>query len=495
MRKLMGVFILSLLITVVVMPTFINEGRIFRVHAQDNEIIIGVVTSRSGVLSYYGDMEINGLILGLMYELNINDFEIVETNFEWKLTWGDKVIRIVAEDDVDPSTGLPDASIASQKAKLLIEDKKADILQGCASSDSAIAVSKVASQYGVVFLVSPAADSDVTGKYFNRYTFQISSNTWHDALTGADWAVKNLGKKFAFIAPAYSWGYSTVEKWKAVIEKAGGTVVDIEYAPLTTTDFTPYLKKILDSDAEVLIPVWSGSSAINLYQQMKELGIYEKMNVTSGIPDVATYNLVLFQYLPTYIGMMKYAWSLPDNDVNNWLIDKYVELFKQSKLPTMGALIPAFPLPDLFVGNGFMTGQAIALALKKTNGDTSADALISALEGLEFDSPKGKAKIRAEDHRTIQDMYIAQMVWDNTTIKNYYDSPDELGAFWNYTWVYGMFVPKLIDTYESVTPPIETGFVLTPFMVQIIMITIILIVVLVGAVAFYYFRIKKREAT
>lgn len=423
---------------------------------EDQEIKIGVVTARSGALGYYGDMEINGMILGLMYELGIDTFQTVTVNMEWTLNWNGKTIRIIAEDDVDPSTGVSDPSIAASKARKLIEEDNVDILQGCASSDSAIAVEQIAEQYGVVFLVSPAADSDITAKYFNRYTFQISSNTWHDALAGATWAVENLGKKFAFIAPAYSWGYSTVKSWSKVIEDNGGEVVDIEYAPLTTTDFSPYINRIKTSGAEVLIPVWAGSGAITLYAQIKSLGVYDVMNVTSGIPDLVVLNLLLSAYLPAYKGMMKYCWNLPDNDVNDWLINKYVELYKTSSLPTMGVYLPAFPLPDLFVGNGFIVGQAIGLALKKTNGDTSANALISALEGLEFDSPKGRVTIRASDHRTIQDMYIAEITLDNTSLKQYYNITD-IPAIYQPFYTNGFLAPKLIEVKHRVTPPDEVS--------------------------------------
>jgi len=48
-------------------------------------------------------------------------------------------------------------------------------------------------------------------------------------------------------------------------------------------------------------------------------------------------------------------------------------------------------------------------ALKKTGGDTSSAALIEAMEGLEFDGPKGKIFIRPEDHVAIQDMYILRL--------------------------------------------------------------------------------------
>ena len=44
-------------------------------------------------------------------------------------------------------------------------------------------------------------------------------------------------------------------------------------------------------------------------------------------------------------------------------------------------------------------------ALKKTNGDTKADSLIKAMEGMSFDTPKGKMTFRKEDHQAMQSMY------------------------------------------------------------------------------------------
>jgi len=484
MKKILPIIIAILVITYPVSFMASLSGTTWT--AQEvNEIKIGVVTSRSGALGYYGDMEINGMILGLMYELNIPDFEILVPNMQWKLTYQDKTIYIIAEDDVDPQTGLPDPSIAAQKAKKLIEEDGVHILQGSASSDSAIAITSIAEQYKVVFLVSPAADADITAKYFNKYVFQISSTTWHDAIAGGTWAVENLGKKFAFIAPDYSWGYATVKCWSEVIKKHGGEVVDIEYAPLTTTDFTPYIQRILASGAEVLIPVWAGGNAIYLYAQLKDLGVYEQMNVTSGIPDLATLNLVLAQYLPAYTGMMKYAWCLPDNAVNDWLVNKYVELYKEERLPTMGVFLPAFPLPDLFVGNGFIVGQAIARALLATNWNPSSDALIRALEGMEFDSPKGRIKIRETDHRVIQDMYIARIVFDNETLGQYYENISYLPELYQPLYKYGFLRPELIETIERVSPPVEVQVGPSSFVIQIASIAVILIIVAIVGVIYY----------
>ena len=49
--------------------------------------------------------------------------------------------------------------------------------------------------------------------------------------------------------------------------------------------------------------------------------------------------------------------------------------------------------------------MAIVTALKKTNGDTNTNKLISTMEGMSFDTPKGKMTFRKEDHQAMQSMY------------------------------------------------------------------------------------------
>ena len=49
--------------------------------------------------------------------------------------------------------------------------------------------------------------------------------------------------------------------------------------------------------------------------------------------------------------------------------------------------------------------MALVTALKKTQGDTSSAKLIQAMEGMSFDTPKGKMTFRKEDHQAMQSMY------------------------------------------------------------------------------------------
>lgn len=362
-------------------------------------IKIGVITDRSGALASYGEMEVNGLYLGIEYATSGTNKVL------------DRDIQIIVEDDV----GNP-AQAVSKATKLILDDG-VDFLQGCASSACASAVQAVADEYGVIFMVAPAADEKITGEGYNNYTFRTSSSTWQDAFTGGPFATAYLGKTFAFLAPDYSWGYSGVNTWSYAIQKTGGQVVHVEYAPTSTVNFAPYLNRIIAADPDCFIPMWSGSGALNLFPAMSDLGIYDKMNVTSGIGDL--FSLQLLGVAINFTGMTKYAYTLPNNTVNDWLVNTWKARYDSNTLPVKTSL--TLPVPDLFVESSFAAGQAIVYAVQNA-GSTQAEDVIHALEGLSFAAPKGQMYIRPEDHQALQSMYIAQVYNDTTSWINNYHS-------------------------------------------------------------------------
>jgi branched-chain amino acid transport system substrate-binding protein len=48
---------------------------------------------------------------------------------------------------------------------------------------------------------------------------------------------------------------------------------------------------------------------------------------------------------------------------------------------------------------------AVVEAIKKVNGDMKTEKLITAMEGMSFNTPKGKMTFRKEDHQAMQSMY------------------------------------------------------------------------------------------
>ena len=101
--------------------------------------------------------------------------------------------------------------------------------------------------------------------------------------------------------------------------------------------------------------------------------------------------MVAYKQFPGMEGALYYYFGIPKNPVNEWLVANH---YKQFKAP-----------PDFFTAGGMSAAIAVVEALKKTNGDTNTNKLIAAMEGMSFETPKGKMTFRKEDHQAMQDMY------------------------------------------------------------------------------------------
>jgi branched-chain amino acid transport system substrate-binding protein len=97
-------------------------------------------------------------------------------------------------------------------------------------------------------------------------------------------------------------------------------------------------------------------------------------------------------------GATYYYFGIPKNAANQWLVS---ENYKRYQSP-----------PDFFTAGGMAAAMAIVEALKKTNGDTNTEKLISTMEGMSFETPKGKMTFRREDHQAMQSMYAFKIKVD-----------------------------------------------------------------------------------
>jgi ABC-type branched-subunit amino acid transport system ATPase component/ABC-type branched-subunit amino acid transport system substrate-binding protein len=362
-------------------------------------------------MDYYGTMQVRGLELGIEYA----------TQGSWRAAG--RSIELIIEDDAgDPTTG-------ARKARELIEQQEVDILQGGVSSATAIVLAGIADEYRRLLLVEPAAADSITGEHFNRYVFRTAVTVGQDAAAGGQYAVENLGQTFCFIAPDYAFGRQSTAAWKRVIEEHGGqTLADI-LVPPDTTDFTPYLQEMLDSGADVVVQSWAGAGYRELFSQMRDLGVFEKMKVTGGLGDREARHALGMDGVGM-VGICKYSYVLPDNPINDWLTERHTERHGEP--------------PDLFTGGGFAAGVALVEALKRTRGNPDADALIPVMEGMSFEGPKGTYTFRPQDHQALQPMYVVEMVED----------PDP-----DHPWA----IPQLIQEIapEESAPPVVKPVVLT----------------------------------
>ena len=89
-------------------------------------------------------------------------------------------------------------------------------------------------------------------------------------------------------------------------------------------------------------------------------------------------------------GATYYYYDIPKNPVNDWLVAEHKKRFNAP--------------PDFFTAGGFAAAMATVAAVEKAKS-TDSEKLIAAMEGMEFDTPKGKMVFRKEDHQALQSMY------------------------------------------------------------------------------------------
>ncbi|UII56923.1 substrate-binding domain-containing protein [Cytobacillus spongiae] len=337
-------------------------------------IKIGVLASQTGGLEAYGEQTLRGFELGLDYATN-GTMEVE----------GRKIEFIVEDTETKPE-------VAVQKATKLLEEDQVDFLVGSSSSGDTLAVLPLAEEYEKVMVVEPAVADSITGSEFNKYIFRTARNSSQDAVAGAA-AIADKGVKIATFAPDYSFGRDGVAAFKEAAIKLGAEIVHEEYADPAATDFTSNIQKVIDSEPDYLFVIWAGANSP--WNQIADMKVQEKgIKISTGAPDIAA--LATMEPLVGMEGFTVYYHDLPSNDVNDWLVEEHKKRFDGD-------------VPDLFTPGGMSAAIAIVEAIKKTAGDTNADTLIEAMEGMSFESPKGKMTFRPEDHQALQTLYAIKL--------------------------------------------------------------------------------------
>jgi branched-chain amino acid transport system substrate-binding protein len=270
-------------------------------------------------------------------------------------------------------------------------DDKVDLAVGPTASPIALAMLPVAEEYRKILLVEPAVADSITGDKWNKYIFRTGRNSSQDAISNAV-ALDKPGTVIATLAQDYAFGRDGVKAFKDALKNA--KIVHEEYLPQNTTDFTAGIQRVVDalkgqSGRKVIEVIWAGGTPPYNALAAQELAKRYQIEVFTGgniLPAMAAY-----KNFPGMEGATYYYFGIPKNPVNEWLVANH---YKQFKAP-----------PDFFTAGGMSAGIAIVEALKKTNGDTNTNKLIAAMEGMSFESPKGKMTFRKEDHQAMQSMY------------------------------------------------------------------------------------------
>jgi branched-chain amino acid transport system substrate-binding protein len=337
------------------------------------EIRIAHIYGKTGALEAYAKQSHDGLMLGLEYATD-GTMEID----------GQKIVVIEKDTQLKPENG-----------KALLEeaygDDNVDIAVGPVSSGVALAMLPVAEEYEKILIVEPAVADSITGENYNRYIFRTGRNSSQDAVSNAI-ALAGPNVKIATLAQDYAFGRDGIAAFREALEGTGAEIVHEEYAATDATDFTASAERIFNAMKDVegdkkLFVIWAGGNNPLSKIQAMDPSRFGIQMATGGNILAA---LSAYKEFPGMEGATYYYYENPNNEVNDWLVKTHQERFGSP--------------PDFFTAGGMSAGIAVVEAIRKAGG-TDTEALITAMEGMEWMTPKGKMMFRAEDHQALQSMY------------------------------------------------------------------------------------------
>lgn len=353
--------------TIIALPFFLSVG------ALAEPIRIAHVYGKTGPFEAYAKQSHDGLMLGILYATR-GTFAI-----------DGRAIEVIEKDTrMDPDIG------RSLLEEAYAEDN-VDLAIGPVSSSVALAMLSVAEDYKKILLVEPAVADAITGTSGNRYIFRTGRNSSQDAVANAV-AIGRPGVKIATFAQDNAFGRNGIAVIREALTRTGADIVHEEYLPTDSNDFTDAGQRIFDALREsqgdrIVFFHWVGSG--------DPMGKIQAMNPQRFDIRFATGGNILSAmvgYKP-FVGIegaTYYYFESPDNEINDWLVEQHLDRFGTP--------------PDFLAAGGMAAGIAAVEAIRQA-GSTDTEALISVMEGMRFDTPKGEMMFRAEDHQALQSMY------------------------------------------------------------------------------------------
>ena len=288
-----------------------------------------------------------------------------------------------------------DAGVADTTRRLvqeLVVNDKVNVLAGFGLTPLALAAAPLASKAKVPMVVMAAATSAITEA--SPFVVRTAQAVPQVAMPLGEWAPKNGIKKVVTLVSDYGPGQDA-EKWfKEPFVKAGGAVPEALRVPLANPDFAPFLQRASDAAPDaVFIFVPSGVGAAFM-KQFAERGLKDKGVKLIGLGDVVDDELLN---------------SIGDVALGTITSQHYSAAHDS---PENKAFVAAFEAANPGMRPNFMAiggwdGMAlIDKAAAKAGPGASGQALLDAMKGEKWTSPRGPIEIDAKTRDIVQNIYV-----------------------------------------------------------------------------------------
>ncbi|HEU6441184.1 MAG TPA: ABC transporter substrate-binding protein [Microvirga sp.] len=307
-----------------------------------------------------------------------------------------KKIQLIVKDD----TGVAD--VTKRLAQELIVNEKVGVIAGFGLTPLALASAPLATQAKVPAVVMAAATATITeaSPYIVRTSFTLPQAT----VPMADWASENGIKKVVTLVSDYGPGIDAEKAFTGAFSAKGGQVENLR-VPLANPDFSPFLQKVADAKPDALFVFVPSGVGAQFMKQFVERGLDKSGikligpgdvtddDILNGMGDVALGAITTQHYSAAH--------DSPENKA-------FVEAFKKANNGMR---------PNFMAVGGYDGMHLIYEGLKKSEG-AGGEALINAMKGLSWTSPRGPVTIDPQTRDIIQNIYVRKVERVNGELYN-----------------------------------------------------------------------------
>lgn len=342
-------------------------------HAQDNTFKIGMVLPLTGPFASTGKQLEAAARLYLAQHGDTVD---------------GKKVQLIIKDD----TGTPD--VTKRLVQDLVVAEKVQVLAGFGLTPLAFAGAPIATQSKTPMVVMAAATSSITAA--SPYIVRTSFTVPQVITILADWAAKNNIKKVVSLVTDYAPGVDSEKYFSQQFVAQGGQMVETLRVPLRNPDFAPFLQKVRDAKPDALFTFVPSGAGSALMKQFAERGL-DKAGIRLIAEGSVTDDDILDSMGDVALGVVSthhYSAAHPSA-----LNQQFVQAFAKAN---NGAR------PNFMAVGGY-DGMRVILEAAKVSRGAGGQALLEAMKGQSFESPRGPMQIDPVTRDVVQNVYIRKV--------------------------------------------------------------------------------------
>ena len=298
---------------------------------------------------------------------------------------GGRPIEIVLRDDA----GVADTT--RRLAQELVVNEKVAVLAGFGLTPLALAAAPLATRAKVPMVVMAAATSSITEA--SPFVVRTSQTVPQVTAPMAEWAARNGMRRVVTVVSDYGPGLDAERWFREPFLKAGGQVPEALRVPLANPDFAPFLQRARDASPDaVFIFVPSGVGSVFM-KQFAERGLAGAGIKLIGLGDVVDDDILNAMGDPALGAITSQHYSAAHDSAEN---RRFVEAFRRANNNMR---------PNFMAVGGYDGMALIAKAVEKAGG-TGGAALVDAMKGMAWESPRGPISIDPRTRDIVQNIYI-----------------------------------------------------------------------------------------